>query len=320
MPEQDRPHDLHDDPHDGARDPHDGSGDDPHDDPHDDTPAGVPRGSRSEPLGRPRFLPPEEPAGEPADEQAGPSPGSLLPGLGEPHVRRRSVPSRQGWVTLIVAAGVAVALLIGGLLIFRHGNAPSIVSGASPGLPPGADHASLPDPCASVGTALPADVRSVKPRRLVDSCTWQFLRTDRSRSLDVDLQREGTDASRGTSGSVAAAKDFADDLAYTADSGRNGGFESDPERLSGLGDEAFAARASNTILSGPTERSARSYDMSGAQVEFRSRNIVVTVKWRGADYPASVRGRKKLVGTGIAYPAARRQAVIVAHALLDALA
>jgi hypothetical protein len=60
--------------------------------------------------------------------------------------------------------------------------------------------------------------------------------------------------------------------------------------------------------------------MGGAQVEVRSRNVVVTVKWRGADYPAGVRRRKKLVGSRLAYPAARRQAVVVANALLDALA
>src|SRR5262249_48277328 len=152
-------------------------------------------------------------------------------------------------------------------------------------------------PCSAVGTALPADVRSVRPRRFEDSCTWQLLRPDRSRSLDVSLQLERTNATLGASGSVEAAKDFADDLAYTPDGSRNGGFESAPEHLSGLGDEAFAARASNVIVSGRTERTARSYDMGGAQVEVRTSNVVLTVKWRGADYPADVRRRKRLVGT-----------------------
>ena len=116
----------------------------------------------------------------------------------------------------------------------------------------------------------------------------ELLRPERSRSFEVALQlaRSGPN----TSGTVQAAKSFADDLAYTGDARRNGGFVRNPERLSGLGDEAFAAQASNLIVSGRGETTA--YDLGGAMVEVRRRNVVLTVKWRGADYPASVRGRQ----------------------------
>jgi hypothetical protein len=216
---------------------------------------------------------------------------------------------------------VAVVLLVGVLVFSRSGgNGPSFASGTPrPAVPPGPEYASLPNPCEAVGKALPEDVRSVRPRRFENSCTWQLLRPDRSRSLDVDLQLERTEAGQATSGTVEAARDFADDLAYTADRSRNGGFEGDPERLDGIGDEAFGAQSSNLIVSGRTERTARSYDMGGAQVEVRKRNVVVTVKWRGADYPAGVRGRKKLVGMRFPYPDARRQALFVAGALLNRL-
>jgi hypothetical protein len=291
--------------------------------------------------GRPQFLPPEEPAEEPAGdplEQREPRP--LLPGMpgmpgpDDPNADGRGQPapvprwrlpaSRRDRVALsVIALSVAGMLVLGGLLFLRSGTtAPSLASGgrpARPNVPAGSDYASLPDPCAAVGPALPQDVRSVRPLRTGNSCGWRLLRTDRSRSLDVDLQLEETDPALGTSGTVEAARDFADDLAYAADGGRNGGFERAPERLDGLGDEAFAAFASNLVVWGRTERSARSYDMGGAQVEVRRRNIVITVKWRGADYPPAVRGRKRLAGTRLAYRDARRQAVVVADALLRAL-
>ena len=258
---------------------------------------------------RPQFLPPEEPPPEPSSPP-------LLPGLSE-HSPVRSRPVRPDRVALVVAtAGVSV--LLAGFLLFSHsgGNGPSFTT-RTPRPATGPEFVALPDPCAAVGPALPADVRPVKPRRFENSCTWQLLRTDRARTLDVDLQLERTKTALGTSGTVEAARDFADDLAYTADRSRNGGFESDPEHLVGLGDEAFSAPSSNLIVSGRTERTTRAYDMGGAQVEVRRRNVVVTVKWRGADYPPGVRGHKKLVGTRLTYPDARRQAVLVASALLS---
>lgn len=298
--------------------------------------------------GRPQFLPPEEPPDEPSvkssEKSSGPPDGLtaegsaaerlVLPGMpetGDPDdgrpapVRRWRPPAsrRDRAALVVIALSVAGLLLLGGLLLLRSGaNEPSLASGSPPAHgtgPAGSDYASLPDPCAAVGRALPQDVRSVRPIRTESSCAWDLLRTDRSRSLDVDLRLETTDPAAGSSGTVAAARDFADDLAYAADAGRNGGFQRDPERVDGLGDEAFSAVASNLVVSGRTERSTRSYDMGGAQVEVRRRNVVITVKWRGADYPPAVRGRKRLTGTRLAYDGARRQTLAVAKALLSAL-
>jgi hypothetical protein len=152
----------------------------------------------------------------------------------------------------------------------------------------------------------------------VGLCTWELLRPDRARSLEVEFRLEKT-ASQGSSGTVKAAKDFADDLGYASDGSRNGGFENNPERVDGLGDEAFAAQASNLVVSGPTEKNAKTYDLGGALVEVRRRNVVLTVRWRGADYPASARGARKLVGRRLTYPDARRDALSVVNAVLGRL-
>ncbi len=259
---------------------------------------------------RPRFLPPEEPPAEPPAEPADDAP--MLP-----WGQRPPGPAR-GVMILVAAAGVSLLVAVGGLAFLRSGGPSLAHTGPSPTVASGPEFASVPDPCEA---AAPADVRSARPRHFKYSCSWEILRPDRSRSLEVEFQLERSDPGLGTSGSVGAARDFADDLAYAADGGRNGGFESDPGRLDtgGTADEAFAAHATNLIVSGPTERTATSYDMGGALVELRRNNVVLTVKWRGADYPASVRGRQKLVGTRLPYPAARQQALSIANGLMERL-
>ena len=255
--------------------------------------------------GRPTFLPPEEP--EPSDPP-------LLPGLDGSATP--AGPSRDRRALVIATAGLVAILLVGGLAFLRSGR-----SGPSPArVLPSVEYAAVPDPCSAAGPALPADVRPLKPQRSQDLCTWELLRPDRSRSLEVEFRLEKTTASAsGSSGTVKAAKDFADDLGYASDRGRNGGFESDPERLDGLGDETFAAQASNVIVSGPSEKSAKAYDMGGALVEVRRRNVILTVRWRGADYPPAARERKKLVGRRLTYPDTRREAVVVVTAVLGRL-
>jgi hypothetical protein len=256
--------------------------------------------------GRPQFLPPEEPS-EPAEE-----PG-LLPGLSD-----SSAPAGPPRPVLLVAAGVVVFLLVGGALFLvsdRNTSSPTGVPSAALG----PDYVSTPDACTAIGRALPADVRSAKPLRLRESCRWEVLRRDHSRSLEVAFQLEASDVRTGTSGTVKAARDFADDLDFSADGSRNGGFQSAPERIDGLGDEAFAARSLDLVVAGRTEKDATSYDMGGAQVEVRRLNVVLTVKWRGADYPRRVRGHKKLVGTRLPYAQAKRQATAMATVLLSAL-
>jgi hypothetical protein len=209
----------------------------------------------------------------------------------------------------VVLAGAALLIGVGVLAVVRAGGRSSV---AAPDLQ--REYATAPEPCAAPP---PADVRTVRPRRFEDSCTWELLRPDRSRSFEVSLQL--VRAAAGVSGSVQAAKSFADDLAYSSDTGRNGGFERDPEHLTGLGDEAYAAQATNLIVSGRSERTATSYDLGGAKVEVRSRNVLLTVTWRGADYPAGVRGHRRLVGTRLPYPDAKREAMSVAGLLLRRL-
>ena len=253
--------------------------------------------------GRPTFLPPEDP--EPSDPP-------LLPGL--EGSATPAGPSRDRRTLVIAAAGLVAIVLVGGLAFLRSGG-----SGPSPDrVLPFVEYAAVPDPCTAAGPALPADVRSLKPHRYEDVCTWELLRPERSRSLEVRFRLENT-ASSGSSGTVKAAKDFADDLGHASDTGRNGGFESDPERLGGLGDETFAAQASELVVSGPTEKSAKTYDMGGALVEVRSANVIVTVRWCGADYPSGAREQKKLVGRRLTYPEARREAVVVVAAVLGRL-
>jgi hypothetical protein len=232
-------------------------------------------------------------------------------------------PPRQDARGPIIAAAVAVALLVtaGLVVLLYQGGQVSPPSAAKPSARPSSStpvYASLPNPCTAPGNAVPADVRSVTPRNVADSCHWEILRPDRSRNLTVELTLEKDESFSGP-GTAKAAKDFADDLAYAGDPGKNGGFGSNPERLSGLGEEAFAAWSFNRIEEGPTKQTATSYDMGGAQVEARQRNVVVTVKWQGADYPPSVRGNKKLVGRRFPYAEAKQQAIAIVQAVLTKL-
>ncbi|MCO6011486.1 hypothetical protein NE236_41705 [Actinoallomurus purpureus] len=258
--------------------------------------------------GRPEFLPPEDPL--PA---ASPSPEH--PVRPEAPVRPTAGPRRTWIVALLIAAVVAVVLGWTGALHKTKGHDRPVAapSSAPPG-PTGPEYATLPDPCTAAGDALPSDVRSVKPLRGGDSCGWSILHSDRSRTLEIVFDREDTD-SLG-SGTAKVARNFDRDYAYAADTSENGGYEHDPERLGGLGDDAFAAQAFTRILAGPTKTTARSYDMGGAKVEARTRNVIITVTWRGADYPPGARDEKNLVGTRFAYPAARRQALAVMAAVL----
>lgn len=253
--------------------------------------------------GRPQFLPPEEPpppAASPSEQPVPPVP-----------------PGRPRLVALLVAAIIVVAVVVIGVGVLHHRTGPDRRAAAPSSAPPtlaGPEFAVLPDPCTAAGPALPPDVRSVRPTHHGDACGWEILHSDRSRTLEIVFNREGSD-SLG-SGTAKAVRDFEFDYAYAGDPAENGGYERDPERLGGLGDDAFAAQAFTRILAGPTEKTARSYDMGGARVEARTRNVVVTVTWRGADYPPKVRGERNLVGTRLAYLAARRQALAVMAAVL----
>ncbi|MGH3379722.1 MAG: hypothetical protein ACRDP6_33810 [Actinoallomurus sp.] len=243
-------------------------------------------------------------------------------------------PGRKQTGPIVAGAVLVVILLAGGVLYYASrgddspGAKPGTPSAASarkaPSAPPAApppSYATMPNPCTAVGDTLPADVRSVKPHPFEDTCRWEQLRGDRSRSLEVELKLEKTDPDPGlaTSGTDAAIKDFADDLAYAANQHDNGGYQQNPARFKGLGDEAYAARAFNLISAGRTEATAISYDMGGAAVEVRKLNVTIAVKWRGGDYPPSVRGRRKLKGSVFPYEQAKRQAIEIVKAVMSKL-
>jgi hypothetical protein len=256
---------------------------------------------------RPQFLPPEEPPPPAPEPPSSPRPGGNGP--------------------LIVAAIGVALLVLAGISVLLYQSGPSgHYAATSPDTTPGPSaprwsepaYTTLPDPCKAPGDTVPADVRSGAPHRFADSCRWEILRTDRARSLTIGLTLEKDDPASG-SAAAKAAMGFADDIAYAGDSARNGGFESTPEHLSGLGEEAFAARSYNLIQAGPTKQTATSYDMGGALVEARSRNVLVTVRLQGADYPPSVRRDKKLVGTRLGYSPAKQHAIAMLAAVLAKL-
>jgi hypothetical protein len=255
--------------------------------------------------GRPQFLPPEEPPAAP-------------PPMPPP------APPQRDARGPIIAAAVTVALLVTaglGVLIYRGGEVQPV---AGPSVQPSTSPSSsmpvyttLPNPCTAPGNTVPPDVRSVTPDPGSESCDWDIERPDRTRTLEVAFKLEKDDQYAG-SGTAAAVKDFADDLERAGDPVKSGGFESNPERLGGLGDEAFAARAFDIITAGRTPHTAKDYYLSGAEVEARLRNVVITVTWRGADYPPSVRQKKKVVGKELPYVQSKEQAVTVLKAVLAA--
>ena len=257
--------------------------------------------------GRPQFLPPEEPP--PVPPPAAPPP----PG-----------PDRGLLIAMVTAAALVVVSGIGVLVYQSVPDTPRASDVPLPSLEPptspppipsGPAFTKLPNPCTAPGKAVPSDVRKVKPRHVADSCHWEILRPDRARNLDVELTLERDDDILGP-GTARAVKDFSDDVGYAGDAKQNGGYESGPEQLAGLGDAAFAAHSSNLIISGPSEHNATAYDLAGAKVEARRRNVIITVAWQGADYPSSSRGARRHVGTRFAYAKAKKEALAVLTALL----
>lgn len=254
--------------------------------------------------GRPQFLPPEEPPPEPAPpEVPAPAPGRQVP-------VSRTVAVVVGAVAAAAAVVVGLGMLAGG----RTSHVPRIEASAPSG-PTATPIATLPDPCAAVGDAVPPEMREVEPRRAGDSCRWERLRPERARVLEVSFTLHEPGASGF--GIPAATRHFAADYARAANTGP-GGNPDDPELLY-VGDEAFAARATDLVTAGSSERTAREYEVGGVQVETRLRNAIVVVTWQGADYPKSVRDGRRLTGDGIPYESAKQQAVVIARTALSRL-
>ncbi len=245
--------------------------------------------------GRPQFLPPEEPPPDPPPADTPPPPGDAR-------------------LLVIAVAGGAAVVVIAAVGVLLHGRSDALdtpsLSAPVPSTGPPA-YVNPPAACTAAGKAIPAEMRSVKPRQVADACHWERLRTDRSRDLTVEITLEPSAAK--------ATGDLASDFSYTGDPSANGGFEHDPEHLTGLGDEAFAAHSYDLIEKGPSKKTARSYDVGGVWAEARLRNVLVTVSWQGADYPARVRSGKHLTGTRLPYPTAKKQATDMLKTVLAGL-
>ncbi len=250
--------------------------------------------------GRPQFLPPEEPPPDPPP--ADPPP-----------------PEGDARLLIVAVAGAAAVVVLAAVGVLLHGRSealdtPSVTASLPPFVTGPPAYANTPDPCTSPGKAVPAEIRSAPRHKVADSCHWELLRKDKARDLTIEITLEN-----GGGGTVKAAKDFADDLTYTGDKTANGGFEHGPEDLDALGDEAFAAHSHDLVERGPDKKSVISYDIGGVWAEARVRNVIVTVVWQGGDYPAGVRGHKKLVGDRLPYATAKRQATTMLKNVLAEL-
>ncbi len=241
--------------------------------------------------------------------------------LAAPARQRRIWPIIVPLVALMVVAGLVAAVV----LVVRAANSaaretaaagPDRTIAAASASPSAAQpvFATLPDPCA-LGAALPKQVASIKadPSKSTPDfpfCRWELLQTDHAVYLKVQLKpsKEGR-----------AHDEFANDLQYAGDTGKNGGYTKNPVAVPGLGDEAFTAELYNPIIYGKTEADAKTYEMGGAQVEVRARNVVIEVGWVGATYPAGAGNGKVLRGTRFPYAQTRDQAIAVARQLLAGL-
>ncbi len=241
---------------------------------------------------------------------------------------------RPGWLVPLVACGalLAVAVLVGAVLFVVHARSarhqgghqaastaatsPPASSSPSPSAAP--TFSTLPDACSLGGS---------KPRRTAGltgdgdngdvthhHCRWEVYHSDKAMDLDVTM-----DLSEGSDGTDDATRTFRDDLRYSGDSGDNGGYRKNPRAVQKLGDDAFTAQVDSPVVYGETEQDAKTYNMGGAMVEVRARNVVLEVKWVAATYPGGAGNGRTLTGTNLGYDEARKQAVAVARHLVDAL-
>jgi hypothetical protein len=252
-----------------------------------------------------------------------PAPGPALMPIWPTH-QAPAPPKRRVWPILvallaIVLVGALVAAIVyavksvsdaaqNTLASSGPNRSPSAVASAEPVF------AQLPDPCV-LGQALPQQAASLKAdpgNSTPDApfCRWQLLQNDRAVYLRIKLESAKGGKARDT---------FAKELAYAGNTTENGGYRRNPTAVAGLGDEAFTAEAFSPITAGPSEAQAKTYEMGGAIVVVRARNVLIEVAWNGATYPAGAANGKVLRGTRFPYTQARDQAVAVARHLLSGL-
>lgn len=287
------------------------------------------------PPGAPGMMPPGgfPPAG-------GMPPGPVPPGGGfvQPHKSGGGGGKRAAVGVVSVIA--AIAVLLGGKAIsgavrkeVRGGSSTSssgdtgvTVPDASTGGPPASASASgspqpavvtsLPDYCKGLRPSLPAKVRGIEVDTVTSdadrrSCQWERLTSANGRNLDVvvDTNVMGNPAKAVEN----ARKAFGLGWENAADPE----FHKGREKLTGLGDEAFASRQVSPIVQGPDEASAKTYWLGGAELFVRKGNVTVEITWTAAD---AYRTRGKLVqGTDLPYGTAKKQATEIAKKILATL-
>jgi hypothetical protein len=235
-------------------------------------------------------------------------------------------PGRRGPV-IAVAAAAAALLAVAGTWLYLGSLGRANTHAKSSTATPAATQAgtpasrtgvftSVPNACTVPGAALPRRAKALSPKQVLNDaddqeCTWKLYRADQALMLDLEVAAQSTvDAARGT---------LAGDRTYYGGQKANGGGTRDPEPLSGLGDEALAARASDQVDYGNGKQLSKSYYMGGAQVEVRDRNVIIKVRWSGSDYPPGVRQSYSLKGADFPYVQARQESIVLVRQVISHL-
>lgn len=239
----------------------------------------------------------------------------------------------------IISVIAAIAVLLGGKAIsgavrkeVRGGSssssgdtnvsvpdAPSLnpsASASAPASPQAAVVTSLPDYCKGLRNSLPAKVRGIRVDTITSdadrrSCQWERLTAVNGRNLDIVVN---TNAPVNPQNALEDAKEeFASAWEHAGDPE----FHKGRERLTGLGDEAFASHQVSPIVHGPDEARAKTYWLGGAQVFVRKGNVTIDITWTAAD--AYRTSGKVVQGTNLPYKTAKQQAVALATKILATL-
>ncbi|MEV5824922.1 hypothetical protein AB0L25_05040 [Spirillospora sp. NPDC052242] len=237
----------------------------------------------------------------------------------------------------IISVIAAIAVLLGGKAIsgavrkeVRGGSssssgdtnvsvpdAPSLNPSASASASPqAAVVTSLPDYCKGLRNSLPAKVRGIRVDTITSdadrrSCQWKRLTAVNGRNLDVVVNTNATVNPKN------ALEDAKEEFGRAWEHAGDPEFHKGRERLTGLGDEAFASHQVSPITYGPDEARAKTYWLGGAQVFVRKGNVTIDITWTAAD---AYRTRGKLVqGTNLPYKTAKKQAADIATKILATL-
>lgn len=93
------------------------------------------------------------------------------------------------------------------------------------------------------------------------------------------------------------------------------------QTVTDLGDDAFAASVDQRKFKSPLamESTDTTYNIGGSVIECRFHNVLISVDWLGADYPADAAGKNPLMGKKLPYGETRQYAVKVVQTIIAAL-